>query len=142
MLSKPMLCHDAKMLAGAGSVGLRGWRTKYYKGLGTSQDSEAVEYFSNLPRHVVEFKWEGEPLVAATMVSAGANSEPTPKKSKSARKVNATVTVESANAGLTREDDLIEMAFKKGAHGRPQVVAFELCPAVRYAVGGNNSTHS
>ena len=28
--------------------GLRGWKIKYYKGLGTSKESEAKEYFSNL----------------------------------------------------------------------------------------------
>ena len=31
-----------------GQGGLRGWKIKYYKGLGTSKESEAKEYFSNL----------------------------------------------------------------------------------------------
>ena len=31
-----------------GVGGLRGWKIKYYKGLGTSKESEAKEYFSNL----------------------------------------------------------------------------------------------
>jgi DNA gyrase/topoisomerase IV subunit B len=31
-----------------GTGGLRGWKIKYYKGLGTSKESEAKEYFSNL----------------------------------------------------------------------------------------------
>ncbi len=35
---------------------LRGWRIKYYKGLGTSTAAEAREYFSNM--NMVEFKWD------------------------------------------------------------------------------------
>ena len=31
-----------------GQGGLRGWKIKYYKGLGTSKETEAKEYFSNL----------------------------------------------------------------------------------------------
>eukprot|EP00397_Hematodinium_sp_SG-2012_P001092 GEMP01001093.1.p1 GENE.GEMP01001093.1~~GEMP01001093.1.p1 ORF type:complete len:1372 (+),score=322.59 GEMP01001093.1:171-4286(+) len=38
----------------------KGWKTKYYKGLGTSTNSEAKEYFSNLKNHVLDFRWEGE----------------------------------------------------------------------------------
>jgi DNA topoisomerase-2 len=34
-----------------------GWKTKYYKGLGTSSSAEAREYFSNLDKHVKKFKW-------------------------------------------------------------------------------------
>jgi len=37
-----------------------GWRIKYYKGLGTSSSAEAKEYFSNLPKHVVDFNYTGE----------------------------------------------------------------------------------
>lgn len=32
---------------------------KYYKGLGTSTDSEAAEYFQNLARHTVKLEWRG-----------------------------------------------------------------------------------
>jgi DNA topoisomerase II len=38
----------------------KGWTVKYYKGLGTSSSAEAKEYFSDLPRHKLDFKWEGE----------------------------------------------------------------------------------
>jgi DNA topoisomerase-2 len=35
---------------------LRGWRVKYYKGLGTSTAAEAREYFANM--NTVEFEWD------------------------------------------------------------------------------------
>eukprot|EP00178_Gracilaria_changii_P015956 TRINITY_DN448_c0_g1_i1.p2 TRINITY_DN448_c0_g1~~TRINITY_DN448_c0_g1_i1.p2 ORF type:complete len:1029 (-),score=202.61 TRINITY_DN448_c0_g1_i1:8870-11956(-) len=37
-----------------------GWMTKYYKGLGTSTNQEAKEYFSNLERHQLSFSHQGE----------------------------------------------------------------------------------
>jgi DNA topoisomerase-2 len=38
----------------------KGWRIKYYKGLGTSTAAEAKEYFSNLPTHEIDFEWDGQ----------------------------------------------------------------------------------
>ncbi|XP_049851903.1 uncharacterized protein LOC126328047 [Schistocerca gregaria] len=38
---------------------LKGWKIKYYKGLGTSEPSEMQEYFSDLPRHKKEFCYVG-----------------------------------------------------------------------------------
>ena len=38
-----------------GDAGLRGWNTKYYKGLGTSTATEAREYFKTM--NTVEFLW-------------------------------------------------------------------------------------
>ncbi|KAI0564814.1 DNA topoisomerase [Gracilaria domingensis] len=38
----------------------KGWMTKYYKGLGTSTNQEAKEYFSNLERHQLSFTHQGE----------------------------------------------------------------------------------
>eukprot|EP00466_Bigelowiella_natans_P005266 jgi/Bigna1/57499/fgenesh1_pm.16_\ len=38
----------------------KGWKIKYYKGLGTSTPQEAKEYFSDLDRHVIEFEHEDE----------------------------------------------------------------------------------
>lgn len=35
------------------------WKTKYYKGLGTSDSKEAKEYFVNLERHRIRFRYEG-----------------------------------------------------------------------------------
>ncbi|KAL7677370.1 hypothetical protein ACOME3_003607 [Neoechinorhynchus agilis] len=35
------------------------YRIKYYKGLGTSTSKEAKEYFSNMQRHKIEFKYQG-----------------------------------------------------------------------------------
>ena len=44
--------------ARGGSV--RGWKIKYYKGLGTSTSAEAKEYFAAIDSHRKEFVWEGE----------------------------------------------------------------------------------
>lgn len=44
----------------AQNINLHEWKVKYYKGLGTSTDKEAQEYFSNLPHHQIEFKWEDQ----------------------------------------------------------------------------------
>eukprot|EP00929_Paragymnodinium_shiwhaense_P044864 TRINITY_DN22_c0_g1_i1.p1 TRINITY_DN22_c0_g1~~TRINITY_DN22_c0_g1_i1.p1 ORF type:complete len:1434 (-),score=498.53 TRINITY_DN22_c0_g1_i1:234-4535(-) len=38
--------------------GGRGWRTKYYKGLGTSTAKEAKEYFKAIEEHELKFKWK------------------------------------------------------------------------------------
>ena len=38
----------------------RGWKVKYYKGLGTSSAAEGKEYFSDLKRHVIDFKYTGD----------------------------------------------------------------------------------
>ena len=35
------------------------WRVKYYKGLGTSTAKEAKEYFSDMERHRIPFKYSG-----------------------------------------------------------------------------------
>jgi DNA topoisomerase-2 len=36
----------------------KGWKIKYYKGLGTSTAAEAKEYFSHLNTHQIDFKWD------------------------------------------------------------------------------------
>merc|ERR1712172_216836 len=38
--------------------GGRGWRTKYYKGLGTSTSKEAKEYFKAIEEHELKFQWK------------------------------------------------------------------------------------
>ncbi|KAL8576595.1 DNA topoisomerase 2-alpha [Nucella lapillus] len=35
------------------------WKVKYYKGLGTSTSKEAKEYFSDMPRHRIPFRYSG-----------------------------------------------------------------------------------
>lgn len=35
------------------------WKVKYYKGLGTSTAKEAKEYFSDMERHRIPFKYSG-----------------------------------------------------------------------------------
>eukprot|EP00954_Amorphochlora_amoebiformis_P001892 147477-Amorphochlora_amoeboformis.AAC.1 len=38
----------------------KGWKIKYYKGLGTNTQKEAKEYFSDLNEHVINFKYEDD----------------------------------------------------------------------------------
>ncbi|KAM6963798.1 DNA topoisomerase 2-alpha [Tautogolabrus adspersus] len=38
---------------------LKSWKIKYYKGLGTSTSQEAKEYFSDMQRHRIPFKYSG-----------------------------------------------------------------------------------
>ncbi|XP_051968374.1 DNA topoisomerase 2-alpha [Xyrauchen texanus] len=38
---------------------LKSWKIKYYKGLGTSTSKEAKEYFSDMARHRIPFKYSG-----------------------------------------------------------------------------------
>merc|ERR1719454_2369910 len=38
----------------------KGWRSKYYKGLGTSTTKEAKEYFRDLEQHELRFRWQSE----------------------------------------------------------------------------------
>lgn len=42
-------------------VNTSGWKIKYYKGLGTSTDEEAQEYFADIDRHRKRFVWNGKP---------------------------------------------------------------------------------
>ena len=40
-----------------GMGNLKGWTIKYYKGLGTSSDKQAKEYFGNLQKHKMDFQY-------------------------------------------------------------------------------------
>ncbi len=42
-----------------GAGGTKGWDIKYYKGLGTSTNDEAREYFANIEGNRKEFVWTG-----------------------------------------------------------------------------------
>ena len=42
-----------------GAGGTKGWDVKYYKGLGTSTNDEAREYFANISNNRKEFIWTG-----------------------------------------------------------------------------------
>lgn len=46
----------ATQTAAGGAEALRGWHTKYYKGLGTSTAAEAREYFASM--NTVEYTWD------------------------------------------------------------------------------------
>ena len=36
---------------------IKGYKIKYYKGLGTSSNKEAQEYFSDIQRHRIDFEY-------------------------------------------------------------------------------------
>ncbi|XP_034563650.1 DNA topoisomerase 2-alpha isoform X2 [Notolabrus celidotus] len=42
-----------------GQPNIKSWKIKYYKGLGTSTSQEAKEYFSDMQRHRIPFKYGG-----------------------------------------------------------------------------------
>ena len=42
-----------------------GWSIKYYKGLGTSTEAEAKDYFADIDSHRKEFIWQGAPAPGA-----------------------------------------------------------------------------
>lgn len=48
---------------------------KYYKGLGTSSDEEAAEYFQDLENNTLEFEWRGESDAAALRLAFEAGSQ-------------------------------------------------------------------
>ena len=39
---------------------MKKWNVKYYKGLGTSDNKEAVEYFTHMQKHQIKFRYDGE----------------------------------------------------------------------------------
>ena len=39
---------------------VKGWKIKYYKGLGTSSNKEAQEYFANIQRHRIDFEYKDQ----------------------------------------------------------------------------------
>ena len=41
----------------AQTIDIKKWKIKYYKGLGTSDDKEAKEYFANINKHTINFKY-------------------------------------------------------------------------------------
>ncbi|KII69787.1 DNA topoisomerase 2-beta [Thelohanellus kitauei] len=47
----------------------KSWKVKYYKGLGTSKDIEAKEYFEDLPRHRIKFQYTGAPCEDAIVLA-------------------------------------------------------------------------
>lgn len=38
---------------------MKKWKVKYYKGLGTSTDKEAMEYFKDIATHKMDFDYQG-----------------------------------------------------------------------------------
>lgn len=51
--------------------GAHTWKAKYYKGLGTSTAKEAKEYFSDMDRHRIPFKYNGDEDDDAILLVSG-----------------------------------------------------------------------
>jgi len=75
----------------------KGWKIKYYKGLGTSTSAEAKEYFSNLDKHEITFC-----RLSADIVSSA------PDLDNDAMDIDEAIPDNTASGS-----DLIEMAFSK-----------------------------
>ena len=54
---------EAQATSGSRTGSLDGFTIKYYKGLGTSTAQEAKEYFSDLKKHIIQFKQKDEKCI-------------------------------------------------------------------------------
>jgi DNA topoisomerase-2 len=82
----------------------KGWRIKYYKGLGTSTSAEAKEYFSNLDSHEIRFcelSADECRIIPITYSSSDSDNE------------NPDVSVEIMPEQTKSGADMIELAFSK-----------------------------
>lgn len=75
----------------------KGWKIKYYKGLGTSTSAEAKEYFSNLDKHEVLFDRLSTDIVEPIEVDDSSDE----------------MDFEPAQKEATSGNDLIDMVFNK-----------------------------
>ena len=108
---------------GLGAAGLRGWNTKYYKGLGTSTAAEAREYFGSM--NTVEYVWDA--------TSDGSIDLAFNKKRADDRKVwlgsfdrkrHLEVTAGNVKVGYTRfvNDELIHFSNEDNIRSLPHVM--------------------
>jgi len=52
----------------------KGWKMKYYKGLGTNTAKEAKQYFEDIDKHVLDFEWVGDK--GSELIDLAFNQEP------------------------------------------------------------------
>ena len=64
----------------AEGVNTSGWKIKYYKGLGTSTNQEAREYFADIDRHRKTFAWTGGPRSQALQPPCQEHTRRNPKR--------------------------------------------------------------
>lgn len=107
----------------AQGAGLRGWSTKYYKGLGTSTAAEAREYFASM--NTVEYIWD--PTSDASIDLAFNKKRADDRKTwlgSFDRKRHLEVTVGSAKVGFTRfvNDELIHFSNEDNIRSLPHVM--------------------
>jgi len=109
-------------LTGA-ETGGRGWKTKYYKGLGTSTALEAREYFSNM--NTIEYIWDTE--ADGTIDLAFNKKRADDRKtwlSSFDRKRHLVVPAGGAKVGYTRfiHDELIHFSSADNLRSLPHVM--------------------
>lgn len=107
----------------------KGWKIKYYKGLGTSTSAEAKDYFSNLDLHEITFerlslddkKQEEEEEDVDEEISSQQDDSmdvdeldfPLPEEKKVVKKTTKTMQIEAPGAIDSYGSDLIDMVFNK-----------------------------
>jgi len=84
----------------------KGYEIKYYKGLGTSDNKEAKEYFKDLKSNLIEYQWLDE-IMEMTEDSENENSETKKPKIKKKNNLKKEKTVHTVS------DEAIELAFSK-----------------------------
>ncbi len=82
------------------SNSLNGWKTKYYKGLGTSTSSEAKEYFHEIEDKLIKYFYK-------SALEGLSNEEEVESESEEAR------DVKKSSLLLDEDDDAITLAFDK-----------------------------
>ena len=109
--------------AGLGDAGLRGWNTKYYKGLGTSTAAEARDYFSTM--NTVEYIWDGtsDASIDLAFNKKRADDRKTWLGSFD-RKRHLEVTAGNSKIGFTRfvNDELIHFSNEDNIRSLPHVM--------------------
>jgi DNA topoisomerase-2 len=79
----------------------KGYEIKYYKGLGTSDNKEAKEYFKDLDKSIIEYDWIKEII------------ENTEEDSETKKKIKKKNTLQKNKTVHTVSDEAIELAFSK-----------------------------
>jgi DNA topoisomerase-2 len=91
------------------------YKTKYYKGLGTSTSAEAKEYFIDINTKLINYFWENVDKEIKDKLSESLSDVNKPKsKSKKNTKSESDEEIESDDIFINRDDDnAIRLAFDK-----------------------------
>lgn len=98
----------------------RRWNIKYYKGLGTSNPQEAKEYFSNLPKHMLSFKYQDTGDDHAIQLAFGENNS-NQRKEWLLNTYHPDVFLDHASSSVVRYKDFVNK----------ELILFSMSDAVR-----------